>query len=154
MVTSDPSPHDPPSLWSDVEQRRPQPDRPLSTARRALYTAGAFVIGGGVALLGTATQRTIIAGLPVGLALAFALTLAAAVMCRAWSGYPALVAAAIGWGVAAQIMTLPGSGGDVLVTDPSADIPFAWSGIAWTYGGLAAFVIVALLPRRWFARHE
>ncbi|MCL1868840.1 MAG: hypothetical protein FWF90_00290 [Promicromonosporaceae bacterium] len=129
------------------------PGAPRRGAGRVLGIAVvAILLGAAVAALGTATQRTLWHDLPVGLVIALALTLSAGVLARAWSGLPALAGAAVGWVVMVELMSLPGSGGDVLVTDPTAGIPLAWAGIAWTYGGVVLLGVVAFLPRRWFER--
>jgi hypothetical protein len=143
---------DSPGQDSPTEPDELRPPGAPSAARRVIYPVLALLVGAVVAALGTATQRTIWSGLPLGLVIALALTASAAVMCRAWSGHLALAAAAVGWVVMVQLMALPGSGGDVLITDPAAAIRFPWSGLAWSYAGAALFVVVALLPRRWFAR--
>lgn len=118
----------------------------------ALRVLLAVALGAAVALLGAATHRTLWNGLPLGLVIALALTLSTAVLCRAWAGMTTLAAAGLGWLVLAQFVSLPGRGGDVIITDPSVAIPWAWAGVAWSYAGIAIFGVVAFLPRRWFAR--
>ena len=110
----------------------------------------AAALGAVVALLGAATHRTLWHDLPLGLVIALALTLSVAVLCRAWAGLPTLTAAGLAWLVAAQLVSLPGRGGDVIITDPGVDLPWAWAGVAWSYAGIVLFGIVAFLPRRWF----
>jgi hypothetical protein len=112
----------------------------------------ALVLGVALGALGTATHRTLWHDLPVGLVVALALTASTALLCRAWAGMPALLAAGVGWVAAVQALSLRGSGGDVLVTDPSAPLPWPWAGVVWTYGGVLLFGVVAFLPRHWFTR--
>lgn len=112
----------------------------------------ALALGVALGALGTATHRTLWHGLPVGLLVALALTASTALLCRAWAGLGTLAAAAVGWLVAVQVLSMQGPGGDVLVTHPAESIPSAWAGIAWTYGGVLLFGVVAFLPGRWFAR--
>ncbi|GAA1875622.1 hypothetical protein [Myceligenerans crystallogenes] len=79
-----------------------------------------------------------------GAVLALVLTAAAAIMCRAWSGYGVLLAFAGGWVVAVQWMSLRGSGGDVLV-------PAGTLGLVWTYAGVLVLGAAAFLPASWFS---
>ena len=138
--------------YSDPAATAPrEPERPgvARTVGRMLLAAA---LGVAVAALGTATHRTLWSGLPVGLVIALALTVSTALLCRAWSGLATLAAAGIGWLLAVQVMSVPGAGGDVLVTDPGALIPVAWASVAWTWGGILLIGVVAFLPARWFAR--
>ena len=116
------------------------PARRRGAIGRALL---AVVLGLVMGVLGTAAHRTTWLDLPVGIILALALTLSTAVLCRAWSGLGGMLAAGGGWLVAVQVLSLSGPGGDVLV-------PAEAVGMAWSYGGLAVFVVAAFLPRSWF----
>lgn len=116
----------------------------------AVLLAG--LLGVVLAALGTATHRTIVAGFPVGLVLALAMTLAGALMVRAWRGLPALATMAVGWLVAMQILSLARPSGDVLLADPGAAIPLPWLSVAFSWAGLLVTGVVAFLPRRWFIR--
>ncbi|GAB2456879.1 hypothetical protein [Xylanimonas ulmi] len=136
----------------EPETVSPEPARPAGAGRIAARLILAVALGGTIAALGTATHRTLWHGLPIGLVLALALTASSGVLARAWAGLATLAGAAVGWLVVAQVLALPGQGGDVLVTNPNAALPVAWAGIAWTYGGVVALGVVAFLPRRWFAR--
>ena len=124
----------------------------LSKAATVVAIVLALVLGAVLAALGTATHRTIISGFPVGLVLALAMTLAGALLARAWRGMLTLAMMAAGWLVAVQVLSLTGSGGDVLLADPSAGLPLAWLSVAFSWGGLAVIGAVAFLPRRWFDR--
>ncbi|PFG42483.1 hypothetical protein ATJ88_1145 [Isoptericola jiangsuensis] len=104
----------------------------------------ALLLGGAIGLVGTLTHRSTWGDLPAGLVLALVMTLATAVMCRAWTGIGALLAAGAGWLVVVQLLATDGPGGDVLVP---ADV----TGYVWTYGGLLLFAVAAFLPARWFA---
>lgn len=114
--------------------------RPLALVGRAVV---ALLLGAVAGILGTIVHRVQWADLPLGLVLALVLTLSTAVMCRAWSGLVTLLAAAVGWLVAVQVLSASGPGGDVLV-------PAQTVGYVWTYGGLALVAITAFLPRAWF----
>ncbi|MBO0608420.1 DUF6113 family protein [Myceligenerans salitolerans] len=125
-----------------TEQHERHPNRPRLgsvVVRVLLAVALGLVIGA----LGTAVHRYGDESWYAGAALAVALTGAAAVMCRAWSGYGALLAFAGGWIVAVQLMSLRGSGGDVLV-------PAGTLGLVWTYAGVVTLGVAAFLPASWF----
>ncbi|QAY62018.1 hypothetical protein ET495_00460 [Xylanimonas allomyrinae] len=138
-----------------VDAELPAPSAPAArpgVGGTVLRMALALALGLALGALGTATHRTLWHGLPLGLAIALALTASTGVLCRAWAGLGTLAAAGVGWIAAVQVLSLQGQGGDVLVTDPGASLPVAWAGIVWTYGGVALLGAVAFLPRRWFAR--
>jgi hypothetical protein len=125
-----------------TEQHEPNANRPRLgpvVVRVLLAVALGLVIGA----LGTAVHRYGDEPWFPGLVLALALTTAAAVMCRAWAGYGALLAFGGGWVVAVQLMSLRGSGGDVLV-------PAGTLGLVWTYVGLVLLAVAAFLPASWF----
>lgn len=103
----------------------------------------AVALGLVVGALGTAVHRYGDESWYAGMLLALALTVTAAVMCRAWSGYGPLLAFAGGWVVAVQLMSLRGSGGDVLV-------PAGSLGLVWTYAGVLLLGVTAFLPASWF----
>lgn len=119
---------------------RPGRARWYAAAGRAVL---ALVLGATVGMLGTVAHRTQWQDLPVGIALALAITLSTAVLCRAWAGLGTLLACGGGWVVAVQVLALEGPGGDVLV-------PAQAVGLIWTYGGMALFLVAAFLPRVWF----
>lgn len=114
----------------------------------------ALLLGLVVGAVGTAIHRTLFDGFPLGLVLALALTLSFALTFRAWAGWPALIAMGLGWLIAVHGLSLLGPGGDVLVIDPSAPVPFPSASVIWSYAGIALIVATALLPRRWFARES
>lgn len=125
-----------------TEQHEPNGNRPRLgpvIVRVLLAVALGLVIGA----LGTAVHRYGDESWYAGMALALAITVTTAVMCRAWSGYGALLAFAGGWVVAVQLMSLRGSGGDVLV-------PAGTTGLVWTYGGVLLLGVAAFLPGSWF----
>jgi len=126
----------------------PQPfGSPAAPTRRRLGVGSvllALALGLVMGILGTVAHRTLWLGLPLGLVLALALTLSTAVLCRAWAGLVAMLAAGAGWLVAVQVLSMTGPGGDVLV-------PAQTVGMVWTYGGLALFVVAAFLPSSWFS---
>jgi len=117
-----------------------RPGRWWVTASRVVL---ALALGAAVGVLGTVAHRTQWHDLPVGIVLALAITLSTAMLCRAWAGLGTLLAAGAGWVVAVQVLSVAGPGGDVLV-------PAQAVGLVWTYGGLAAFLVAAFLPRSWF----
>lgn len=116
------------------------PARGRAVVGRTLASVALGVVAG---VLGTVTHRTTWYDLPVGLAVGMALTVSVAVVCRAWSGFGALLACGAGWLVAVQVLAVTGPGGDVLV--PAQPV-----GLWWTYGGLVVLVVAAFLPRSWF----
>lgn len=118
------------------------PRRPLwPTIVRTLLAVLLGVVMGG---LGTVVHRY--GGEPwyLGLVLAFALTAAAGVLARAWAGYGTLLGFGVGWVAVVQALSLPGSGGDVVV-------PAGVIGLVWSYAGVAILAVVAFLPASWFA---
>lgn len=117
-------------------------DRPRLRAvivRVLLAVALGLVIGA----LGTVVHRYGDDAWYAGMVLALVLTASAAILCRAWSGYGTLLAFAGGWVVVVQLMSMRGSGGDVLV---SAGV----LGLVWTYAGVAILGAAAFLPSSWF----
>ncbi|MCK9792249.1 DUF6113 family protein [Isoptericola sp. 4D.3] len=122
----------------------PGPVRPGRWWRSVVRTVLALVLGAVVGVLGTVAHRTQWNDLPLGVVLALAITLSTAVLCRAWAGLGPLLAAAAGWVVAVQVLSVAGPGGDVLV-------PAQAVGLVWTYGGVAMFLVAAFLPRSWFS---
>ncbi|WP_199734819.1 DUF6113 family protein [Cellulomonas sp. PhB143] len=122
-----------------------QTPRRTSVARTVLRVVLCLLLGVLVGVIGTVTHRTQVLGhLPLGLVLAGALTLAAAVVARAWARGAGVLALGVGWLLAVQLMALEGPGGDVLiVADPT--------GYVWSYGGVVLVLVAALLPRRWFS---
>ena len=118
--------------------------------RVGLYLLLGLVSGVLVAAFGTAIHRSIFWNIPVGLMVGFALTISAALFLRAALGFGGFGAFALGWIVAVMLLSAPNLGDNVLVTSPSADLPFAWAGMVWSYAGAAAMVALALLPARWF----
>ncbi|WP_343035819.1 DUF6113 family protein [Isoptericola sediminis] len=121
-------------------QRAPRAGSPLLVVWRLLL---GLLLGAVVGLIGTVGHRMLWGDLPVGPVLGLALTLSAAVLCRAWSGVGTLLACGAGWLVTVQVLAAEGPGGDVLV-------PADAIGYVWTYGGLVLFAVAAFLPRRWF----
>jgi hypothetical protein len=116
--------------------------RPLGrTIVRTLLAVALGVVMGG---LGTVVHRYGDESWYLGLLLAFALTAAGAVLARAWAGYGALLGFGVGWVAIVQALSLPGSGGDVVV-------PAGTLGMVWSYAGVAVLAVVAFLPASWFA---
>lgn len=109
-------------------------------ARTLLAVLLGVVMGG----LGTVVHRFGDESWYLGLALALALTAAAGVLARAWAGYGTLLGFGVGWVAMVQAMSLPGSGGDVVV-------PAGVLGMVWSYSGVAVLAVVAFLPSSWFA---
>lgn len=93
-----------------------------------------------VGVVGTGVHR---AQPPWGLLLALLCVLSAGVLARAWTGRAGLLAVGLGVFAAVSLLGGPGPGGDVLVALQPV-------GIAWYVGALVV-VVVAFLPRRWFA---
>lgn len=115
---------------------------PIITPRLLARAAGAFVLGVAVGAVGTALHR---ASAPWGLVLCLALVASATVLARAWSGAVAVVGLAVGVLASVQVLAGRGPGGDVLV--PASDA-LGW---VWAIGAVAVVVVVAVLPRSWFA---
>jgi len=83
---------------------------------------------------------------PVGLVLTLALSVAAAILARAWGGYGAYTAYAVGWLVVVIVLSgMHGPGGDVL-----AGAHQRWASL-WMYGGFLLVAASAFAPRGWFA---
>lgn len=123
-------------------QHAPHENRPRLgpvILRVLLAVALGLVIGA----LGTTVHRYGDESWYSGMVLALAVTVAAAIMSRAWSGYSALLAFAGGWIVAVQLMSLRGSGGDVIV-------PAGTLGLIWNYAGVGLLGAAAFLPGSWF----
>lgn len=118
------------------------PRRPLG--RTIVRTLLAIALGVVMGALGTVVHRYGADSLYLGLVLAFALTAAAGVLARAWAGYGTLLGFGIGWVAVVQALSLPGSGGDVVV-------PAGILGMVWSYAGVAILALVAFLPSSWFA---
>ncbi|MGO1315456.1 MAG: DUF6113 family protein [Cellulomonadaceae bacterium] len=110
------------------------------TFASVLRWAAAVLLGAVVGVVGTFTHRSVE---PLGLVLAFAAVLSAAVWMRAWAGLGGVLALGLGWVAAVQVLALAGPGGDVLV-------PAQPLGYLWVYGGLVFVVAAAFAPRRWF----
>lgn len=108
---------------------------------RTLLAVLLGVVMGG---LGTVVHRYGDESWYLGLALALALTAAAGILARAWAGYGTLLGFGVGWVAMVQALSLPGSGGDVVV-------PAGVLGMVWTYAGVAVLAAVAFLPSSWFA---
>jgi hypothetical protein len=116
-----------------------------------LRALACLLLGVAVAAIGTTAHRTLWHGFPVGILIAFALVASLALFARALGGMTSLVAAAIGWIATIELLSLA-TGSSVLITAPEAHIPLPWLGVAWSYGGVALYVLAAFAPRRWFAR--
>lgn len=118
------------------------PGRPLG--RTIVRTLLAVLLGVVMGALGTVVHRYGDESLYLGLVLALALTAAAGVLARAWAGYGTLLGYGVGWVAMVQALSLPGSGGDVVV-------PAGLLGVVWSYAGVAVLAVVAFLPASWFA---
>ena len=103
---------------------------------RTLLAVLLGVVMGG---LGTVVHRFGHDSWYLGLLLALALTAAAGVLARAWAGYGTLLGVGVGWVIMVQALSLPGSGGDVVV-------PAGVLGMVWSYVGVAVLAVVAFLP--------
>ena len=83
---------------------------------------------------------------PVGLALTLALSVTAAILARAWGGYGAYTAYAVGWLVVVIVLSgIHGPGGDVV-----AGAHQRWANL-WMYGGFLLVAASAFAPRGWFS---
>lgn len=118
---------------------------------RVIGIVFALLTGLALGAVGTAIHRSIIRDWPLGLLLALALTVTVALAMRAGGGGFALLAFGLGWTAAVQLMSLVSLGGDVLVLDPSAAIPYSYASLIWSYLGMVLIALTALLPRSWFA---
>jgi hypothetical protein len=112
--------------------------------RTIVRTLLAVLLGVVMGGLGTVVHRFGDDSWYLGLALALALTAAAGVLARAWAGYGTLLGFGVGWVAMVQALSLPGSGGDVVV-------PAGLLGLVWSYSGVAVLAVVAFLPSSWFA---
>jgi hypothetical protein len=112
--------------------------------RTIVRTLLAVLLGVVMGGLGTVVHRFGDESWYLGLALALALTAAAGVLARAWAGYGTLLGFGVGWVAMVQALSLPGSGGDVVV-------PAGVLGMVWSYSGVAVLAVVAFLPSSWFA---
>jgi hypothetical protein len=112
--------------------------------RTIVRTLLAVLLGVVMGGLGTVVHRFGDESWYLGLALALALTAAAGVLARAWAGYGTLLGFGVGWVAMVQALSLPGSGGDVVV-------PAGVLGMIWSYAGVAVLAVVAFLPSSWFA---
>lgn len=102
--------------------------------------AGGLILGLVVGVMGTMVHRQ---WLPWMLIAALIVSLSAALWMRSWRGIAAAGPYAAGWMVAVQVLSLPGPGGNVLITAQP-------SGYLWTLGGSLLVLLVLVLPRRWF----
>lgn len=107
------------------------------TLPRAL---GVALLGLVVAFTGTAVHR---AHQPLGLVLALAIVLSAAVLTRAWTGWRGLLVLTFVLGLAVLVLSRRGPGGDELI--PTERIGYLW------FGGVALVPLSLLLPSRWFS---
>lgn len=98
------------------------------------------LLGVVIGVVGTGIHRV---SPPWGLLLALVTVLVAGVVARAWTGGAGVLALALGVLAVVGLLGGPGPGGDVLVAREPV-------GVAW-YLGTLVVVLVALLPRRWFA---
>lgn len=112
--------------------------------RTIVRTLLAVLLGVVMGGLGTVVHRFGDDSWYLGLALALTLTAAAGVLARAWAGYGTLLGFGVGWVAMVQALSLPGSGGDVVV-------PAGLLGLVWSYSGVAVLAVVAFLPSSWFA---
>lgn len=112
--------------------------------RTIVRTLLAVLLGVVMGGLGTVVHRFGDESWYLGLALALALTVAAGVLARAWAGYGTLLGFGVGWVAMVQALSLPGSGGDVVV-------PAGVLGMVWSYSGVAVLAVVAFLPSSWFS---
>jgi hypothetical protein len=101
----------------------------------------ALLVGGAVGVVGTVAHRQ---WAPWILLVSLLTVAVAGVLVRAWLGMPGLVAYALGWLAAVQLLALSGPGGDVLL--PAQPLSYAWM-----FGGFAMVAVAAFAPRRWFA---
>ncbi|MFC4631948.1 hypothetical protein ACFO6V_27155 [Promicromonospora alba] len=112
--------------------------------RTIVRTLLAVLLGVVMGGLGTVVHRFGDESWYLGLVLALALTAASGVLARAWAGYGTLLGFGVGWVAMVQALSLPGSGGDVVV-------PAGVLGMVWSYAGVAVLAVVAFLPSSWFA---
>ena len=136
------------------------PSRPASHAAMVgLRLVLGLLAGVLVGLFGTANHRSLLTfgaapnvhRFPLGLIIALALTVSAALLIRATAGFTAFAAYGIGWILAVQLPLLAAhSGGDVLIVDPRENLPLASLGIVWAYLGAVLLILAALLPPHWF----
>ena len=79
----------------------------------------------------------------MGLVLAGATVLSAAILVRAWAGRRATLVMGLALLSTSLLLGRPGPGGDTLV--PAETIGYAW------YASVALVGVAALLPRKWFS---
>ncbi|MBO9553360.1 hypothetical protein [Cellulomonas sp.] len=113
---------------------------PLSP-RAVVKALLALVLGAAVGTVGTLMHRSV---QPWGVVVCLVLVVAAGVVARAWSGWTAFVAYALGVLGSTQLLAREGPGGDVLMPAGQA---IGW---VWVLGSVVAVLAVAALPRRLF----
>lgn len=101
----------------------------------------ALALGVAVGTVGTLMHRSV---QPWGVVVCLVLVVAAGVVARAWSGWPAFAAYALGVLGSTQLLAREGPGGDVLMPAGQA---IGW---VWVLGSVVAVLAVAALPRRLF----
>jgi len=148
-------PTPPGSSVGEATDPRPTPPAPARTSWVRVVLSGLLgVLVGAVgtfmfaALLpsGVTDHLAAAASWPVGLVLTLALSVTAAVLARAWGGYGAYAAYAVGWLVVVIVLTgMHGPGGDVL-----AGAHQRWANV-WMYGGFLLVAASAFAPRGWFS---
>lgn len=110
----------------------------MPPALRALLLLPAAAAGAGAGVLGSFVHPLVLAGLPVGLAVAAALSAGVFVTSGLLLGRPGAAAAALGWLVAVLVLASRRPEGDLVV-------PGSVAGYVWLLGGtLLAGVCVAL----------
>jgi hypothetical protein len=112
----------------------------LLSGRVIARCAGAGLLGVLVGVIGTAVHRI---RPPGGLVLALAMVLVAGVLARAWGGWVAMLAVAMGVVAAVGVLGVKGPGGDVLIVADTV-------GYVW-YGGAVMVALAGLAPARWFS---
>lgn len=108
---------------------------------KAIEYLTAFMLGGLIALVGTAVHRQ---WQPIMLLAALLVVLSGAIMMRAFSGMIAVGIYGVAWFVVVQILSLVGPGGDVL-------LPGQILSYVWLIGGLVMITIASFAPRKWFS---
>ncbi len=110
------------------------------SGRTVARLAGNVLIGLVIGVVGTGIHRAV---QPWGLLLALLTVLVGGVLARAWGGWAAMLALALGVATAVTVLGIRGPGGDVLI--PAQPVGYVW------YFGAFAVALAGLLPSRWFS---
>lgn len=115
-------------------------DEVLLTKPPFLRCLGIVVLGAIIGLIGSFMFRSVA---PLGLILACATLLSAALLARSWAHTAGVISLGLGWIAMVQILALEGPGGDIVITAQPI-------GYIWGFGGVVFILVALLAPRAWF----